>query len=516
MTHQDIVRLQDAIQALVQEKNSIESTLKVKHNVLTRVTIQQFETEVQTLDTKIVGLTDELEALAKQIPLKALTTPQLPPVREPLDELIGESSEDDELAPVQLDNETVVSSTASDTSLMTPDELIQNWTKQLSDYLRTYLSTEGISWLDFLIKKATDELSKTFGGHLTTMLKKEFEAYIKKKSSRIALNITDYYFGKVQKEDVLKAMAESFLTSYFQTNEIGGITFEALLSGEWGAIENHIDFQKIKDDLKHQLLRGIIRIGRTKINNSVLPILDRYLGSYTIWKGVIYETGLKKLSIGPFWGLLNIDLTFQSSLKASLKSERKDLSIAAIGELTGDVQVGMGMTIGLKVPCIGEATLSGGLRGGPFFAAKTGLIIGVDKGVLKAGMQAITLSVDMKTFIYIDTPIPEHFLKSVATYMKKISVDGQTVSYEIGSINILTAKTPDYVFTFDLTTGKYNYLAAKGNYVFKINPRLTKTVEDMQKTMVQVMEDVKKTINSYTEVDINPFDEEGWIGQYFA
>ena len=184
--------------------------------------------------------------------------------------------------------------------------------------------------------------------------------------------------------------------------------------------------------------------------------------------------------------------------------------------MSGNLQVGVGLAIGMKIPYWGDATLSGGLKGGPFLNAKAGLVIGVEKGVLQAGMQPVTLNIDMKAFIYIDTPLPEDFLTPIGRYMKYVVVEKQTLSYEIGSVNILTAKTPAYLFTFDLNSGKYSLLSAKGNYVFKVNPTITNTVNEIKKTVARVMEDAKETIASYTEVDLNPFDSEGWIGSHFT
>lgn len=229
-------------------------------------------------------------------------------------------------------------------------------------------------------------------------------------------------------------------------------------------------------------------------------LIERYLRAYgTIWKGDILPIENCEKFIPLISGIAGVDVGVVGGIGAEVAAERHNHGLKCKGSVKGELEPFFGIGVGVSIPVLGELKLTGGIQGGAKAEGTVEIILEIAGGGLKAGITPFTFNIDMVAKVYIHVPgIPEKVLKNLKMISSKIDVANERVTYELGSLNILTIITPSYSLTFTLTQGKYVYNSSSGKYSITLNPKVKRAVTDMIDSIKQA---ASKALSA-----LNPFD----------
>jgi hypothetical protein len=242
-----------------------------------------------------------------------------------------------------------------------------------------------------------------------------------------------------------------------------------------------------------------------KIPAKVGSALDEYIEKYGQYDDDLFNTGLQKKGIGPFYGVVFVDVSFYAALAAKLETERNGGSVISKGSINGDARVGVGVSIGFDIPVVGSCKIGGGIQGGVSLNGKGSISMELKNYKLSGTLGKTNLNVKMVAELYLDTPLPKSILGYVPDYVPSIKVRGSRLLYPIGSVNILLVKTPSYTLSFDLSKGEFRNRGAQGQYVFYLHPRVKRYLKDVVDGIEQAADSVVDAMNPLTW-DWNPFD----------
>lgn len=281
-------------------------------------------------------------------------------------------------------------------------------------------------------------------------------------------------------------------------------------------IAQHPEFKKIIKDFKRKMLVMFLRVAEEEVEKTVGPVIDAFLRVHSPWAGALLKTGKRTAKIGPIWGCVSLALSIQADLTAKLTAKRKGLGAIGKGGLSGKVYAGVGISIGFDIPLVGDVSIEGGVQGGPEISASASLSFSFKNAVIHAKVVPVTIDIDMSARLYLETPIPNYILKYVPVYLTSTSVIEETIYCSLGRINILTATTPGYTLTFDIVNKKYAYIGSSGSYNIDASPKVKAYLKDVIEAIEEAAQSVMDTVNPTNwEVDLNPFDEDGWAGGWF-
>lgn len=363
-----------------------------------------------------------------------------------------------------------------------------------------------------LIPKALQETKKKAGPHWSVELAKNLSIRLVKESAIII----KAEIKRLTSENGLKILTQIAKDALIATLQSGlaGRKIKDILKELVQQIAQHPEFKKIIKDFKRKMLTMFIRVAEEEVEKTVGPVVDAFLRVHSPWTGTLLKTGKQTAKVGPFWGCVSLALSIQADLTAKLNAERKGLGAIGKGGLSGKVYAGVGIEIGFDVPLVGDVSIEGGVQGGPSIDALASLSFSFKNAVVHAKVVPATLNIDMSARLYLETPIPNRILKYVPAYLSSTSVVEQTIYYPLGRLNLLTATTPGYTLTFDMVNKKYAYIGASGKYTIGIHPKVKAYLKDVKEAIEEAAQSVVDTVNP-TNWDLNPFDEEGWIGSLF-
>lgn len=363
-----------------------------------------------------------------------------------------------------------------------------------------------------LIPKALQETKKKTGPHWSVELAKNLSIRLVKETAKII----KAEIKRLTSENGLKLLTQIAKDALIATLQSGlaGRKIKDILKELVQQIAQHPEFKQIIKNFKRKMLIMFIRVAEEEVEKTVGPVVDAFLRVHSPWTGTLLKTGKQTAKIGPLWGCVNLALSVQADLTAKLTAERKGLGAIGKGGLSGKVYAGVGISIGFDVPMVGDVSIEGGVQGGPEINAFASLGFSFQNAVIHAKVVPVTIDIDMSARLYLETPIPNRILKYVPAYLSSTSVVEQTIFYPLGRINILTATTPGYTLTFDMLNKKYAYIGSSGKYNIDVNPKVKAYLRDVKEAIEEAAQSIIDTVNP-TNWDLNPFDEEGWIGSLF-
>jgi hypothetical protein len=389
------------------------------------------------------------------------------------------------------------------------DDLIGKFEKQIVNKLTKVIDNQ----VGGLISKALDAVRKkvgtdTLAGELLTNITKRLE----KEAGAIVKSEIDKLLKGGGLKDIIKSAKDAAFTEL--KGGLKGRKIDDILKDILAEVIKGAEFKGIISGIKRRILAKFIEIVEEELEKTLGPIIDEYLKRYGSWNGQLLDTGKRTTKIGPFWGCVSIALSVQANLSATLSSKRKGLGATAKGKLSGKAYAGVGIALGFDIPIVGDISIEGGIQGGPELVATASLSLGVEKAILKASVNPVTLNIDMSAQIYLETPIPNYILAYIPDFVPSIKVVGTTLYYPLGRVNVLVASTPCYSLTFDIAKGEYNYTGAVGKYSIDLNPEVKAYIKETKDAISGAAQTALDYVNPMT-YDLNPFDSEGWIGKWF-
>jgi hypothetical protein len=333
------------------------------------------------------------------------------------------------------------------------------------------------------------------------------------KETAVVVGAEIKYLASSEGLKVLIGIAKDSLYATLKTG-LAGRTIKEILKTLVTEIAQHPAFKKIIDDFKRKLLKVLISVAEEIIEEAIGAVVDAFIRVHNPWLGKLLDTGKRTAKIGPVWGCVNLALSVEAKFEGKIGAKRKGLGGTATVGLSGWVKVGVGISIGFDVPLVGDISIEGGVRGGPVLSADTSLSFRLKNAVVHAKVVPATLDIKMQTELYLETPIPNRILKYVPVYLTGTSVADQTITYPIGSVNVLTATTPGYELTFDLVSKKYAFIRPTGGYTVDASPKVKAYLKDVKDAIGEAAQSVVDAVNP-TNWDLNPFDDDGWAGGWF-
>ena len=68
--------------------------------------------------------------------------------------------------------------------------------------------------------------------------------------------------------------------------------------------------------------------------------------------------------------------------------------------------------------------------------------------------------------------------------------------------------------TFSMKKGKYVYESSSGGYQYYLDPRVKALIKEFKESIEKAADEALAYLDP-SNIDLNPFDSEGWIGKYF-
>lgn len=393
------------------------------------------------------------------------------------------------------------------------EEFIEKLLKLLEAELKIKIELDMKEEANVLIPKAIQDAKKKTGPHWSKKLLINLSKRLYKESIVIIKNEIKRLTSE-KGLDILIQIAKDAAIATLKSG-LAGRSIKDLLKELVTQVAKHPEFKKIIDDFKRKMLSMFIRVTEEEVEKTVGPVLDAYLRVHTPWTGTLLSTGKQTAKIGPLWGCLSLALSVQADFTAKLTGQRKGLGAIAKGGLSGKAYAGVGIALGFEIPVVGGVDIEGGIEGGPEINALASIELGAKDAVIHGKIVPITVDIDMSARLYLETPIPNHILKYVPAYLASTSVVKQTIYYPLGRLNLLTATTPGYKVTFDLVKKEYAYLGTTGEkYSLSVHPKVKAYLKEIKEAIEEAAQSVVDAVNP-ANWDLNPFDDEGWIGSLF-
>jgi hypothetical protein len=156
-------------------------------------------------------------------------------------------------------------------------------------------------------------------------------------------------------------------------------------------------------------------------------------------------------------GVAGIDVGLQGGVKVEATVSRHQRGLQLQGALKGDIEPNIGLGVGIDIPYIGSYKLAGGIQGGANAEATTGFILEVQNSALVATVNRLNIGIKMVAKMYLVIPFSTD---SFAQYLKaidKLDASGNRVTYELGSLEILTVVIASSRLSFDVSRRRFDY-----------------------------------------------------------
>lgn len=363
-----------------------------------------------------------------------------------------------------------------------------------------------------LINNSITKTAKKFGSSWTAKLAVTVAKNLLKRSVGIIKEEIEHLATRKTFEillDVLKDAALQTLQSGLKGRKIKDILKELLEHAV-----NHPQFQQLIQESKERMLRKFLDMAFKEARYVTNQILDAYLRVNGTWNGPMLNIAKRSTKIGPWWGCVNVALSASASLYSSMSATRKGTGAEVKGKAWGSAYAGVGISIGYDLPIVGDISIEGGIKGGPKLSTYFTVAMEVKGSTIQGDLKPLTIDLDIVAFLYFDTPLPNSILKYVPAYLEEVTVSGSTLEYPLGKLNVLQIKTPEYQVVFDSKVQKYAYHKKGGGFDVDLNPKIKAYIQSVKDSVNQAANDAWDAINP-ANIDLNPFDEEGWIGSLF-
>lgn len=309
--------------------------------------------------------------------------------------------------------------------------------------------------------------------------------------------------------NILKDAAISTLKSGLRGRKIKDILKELLQH----ALQ-HPDFKRLVEESKDRMLRKFIDAALKEARHVTKEVLDAFMRVNGTWTGPVFNLSKKSLKIGPWWGCVNLVISASADATTSVSAARKGTGVTLTGQIAGTAYAGVGISIGYDLPIVGDISIGGGIKGGPKLNAHTTTSLVVNGNTLTGELQPLGIDLDMMALLYLDTPLPNSIVKYIPVYLPQATVVGSDIEYPLGKLSVLQLRTPSYSITVDANVKGYHYKRKSGNFSIHLNPKIKAHLESIKTSIEKASDDAWQAINP-ANIDLNPFDKDGWFGSLF-
>ncbi len=333
---------------------------------------------------------------------------------------------------------------------------------------------------------------------------------------RRSLDIIKEEIKILTSEQTLKTLLGVLKDAALQTLQTGlkGRKIKEILVELLGHAEAHPEFKKIIRDLKKRLAEKFLAMAIEQVEYIASEVLDAFLRVHGSWAGPLFTLKRQDVSIGPWWGCVYVDLSASAKLVGEISSKRLGIGAEGFGKVSGNAFMGVGISIKFGLPIVGDIGIAGGVEGRLTVSASLTVGLEVKNSIIHGSIAPFTIDAAFAARIYLETPIPNSILKYVPAILAEATVIKQNVYYPLGKINILQVRTPKYSMTFNMKKGAFVYQGAAGDYDVSLDPRVKTVIKNLKESFEKAADKALDYLDP-TNIDLNPFDEEGWIGQYF-
>lgn len=362
-----------------------------------------------------------------------------------------------------------------------------------------------------LIDQAVDLAIETTGAEWTAKL----VATVVKRILRRSVVIVKEEVKYLTSDDTLKKLLGVLKDAAIKTLQSGlkGRKIKDILKELLDHAENHPEFKKIIVGLKKRLAEKFLAMAIEEVKALATEVIDAFLRVHGNWRGSLLTIKRKDMTFPLFTGV-SASVGASAAISGALTSRRKGIGAIAHGQVSGDGYLGVGVMIGYDVPLVGDVSITGGIEGGPSFSASLDVEIEAKNSVLHGSIAPFSINAALAGRFFLETPIPNKILKYIPAYVKEAVVVKQNVYYPLGRTDLLIIKTPKYSMTFNMKNAKYVYEGASGDYTYHLDPRLKTLVQSMVDGIKAAAQEALDFLDP-TNIDLNPFDSEGWIGRHF-
>ncbi len=330
-----------------------------------------------------------------------------------------------------------------------------------------------------------------------TIIKEEIKLLATRETFKILLN-------------VLKDAALDTLKSGLRGRKIKDILKELLQHAL-----KHPQFVKLIEESKQRMLDKFIAMALKEARYVTEQVLDAFMRVNGNWEGPSFNLAKKTMKIGPWWGCVNLVLSASADISTYVNARRKDTGASIKAVVAGSAYAGVGISIGYDLPIVGDVSIEGGIKGGPRLSANAKAYLTVEDEGLTGTLKPFSVDLDMMAILYLETPLPNSIVKYIPAYLSNATVSGSDIEYPIGKLNILQLRTPAYHVTANSNVKGYEYKYKSGSYSISLNPKIQAYLQSVKASIEQAANDAWEAINP-ANIDLNPFDEEGWIGSWFS
>lgn len=362
-----------------------------------------------------------------------------------------------------------------------------------------------------LIDQAVDLAIETTGAEWTAKL----VATVVKRILRRSVVIVKEEVKYLTSDDTLKKLLGVLKDAAIKTLQSGlkGRKIKNILAELLDHAENHSEFQKIIVGLKKRLAEKFLAMAVEEVKGLATEAIDAFLRVHGNWRGSILSIPRKDVTFPLFTGV-SASVGASASLSGTLTSRRQGIGAIAHGQVSGSGFVGVGVTIGYDIPIVGDVSITGGIEGGPDLSASLDVELELKNSVIHASIAPFSINAALSGRFFLETPIPNKILKYIPAYVKEAVVIKQNVYYPLGKTDLLIIKTPKYSMTFNMKEAQYVYEGSTGEYTYYLDPRIKALIKSIVDGIKEAANEALEYLDP-TNIDLNPFDSEGWIGRHF-
>lgn len=390
-------------------------------------------------------------------------------------------------------------------------EFVQHLLQLLEEKIYLRLEERLKEEINELIDSATKLAIEKTGAEWTAKLVATVVRRLLRRSAAIIKEEIKYLTSKKTLETllgVLKDAALKTLASGLKGRKIKDILQELLQHAE-----QHPEFQKIIQESRKRLAKKFLDMAIAEVKAVATEVIDAFLRVHGNWRGSLITLERTSVKFPLFTGV-SLAVGASASISGSLTARRKGIGAVAHGKIGGSGFLSLGLSIGYDLPIVGDVSIEGGIEGGPTLSASLDTYLEAKNSVIHASIAPLTINASLAGRFYLKTPIPNSILQYVPAYFEKAYVVKQNVYYPIGQFDMLIIKTPKYSMTFNMKSGKYVYQGASGQSQYYVHPTIKTFIKDLMDSIEKAADEALSYLDP-RNIDLNPFDEEGWIGSMF-
>jgi hypothetical protein len=225
-------------------------------------------------------------------------------------------------------------------------------------------------------------------------------------------------------------------------------------------------------DMVQQLPGGKAAVDKAKA--AIGSAIDNFLEKYGNKSFEIVRSPKFSLSFPTPIALVQISGGANIVLSGSLKSERNGTTITSQANLTGSLNGNLSVNIGAKIAGVGVG-LEGGINVSGNATGTSTLTLSASGTDLSVSMNPADINISASASLSLSVT-PSNFVvnKGLSLLVPRIpgaSLSGSTITYPLGTAELLIIKTPIYSLTFSMTQAKFA-LNRAGAYSCRIHPKL--------------------------------------------